>query len=92
MLQALCIHARLGAAVGMGDGDSEGKHDRKHQSDIGLLIEAITKSGVLVAYFLFHVSATTAFASTSFAKTIKGSHHCCLLFSAWMHVESRAAQ
>ena len=33
MLQALCINARLGAAVGIGDGDSEGKHDRKHQSD-----------------------------------------------------------
>ena len=37
MLQALCIHVRLGTAVGIGDGDSEGKHDRKHQSDIGLV-------------------------------------------------------
>ena len=30
MFQALCIQARLGAAV------SKGKHDRKPQSDIGL--------------------------------------------------------
>ena len=37
MHQALCIHARLCAAVGIGDGGSEGKHDRKHQSDMGLV-------------------------------------------------------
>ncbi len=42
---------RLSAYVGIGDGDSEGEHDRKHQSDMAWLIVFITQSGVL-CFFL----------------------------------------
>lgn len=50
MLEALCIHARLGAAVGI----SEGKHDRKNQSDIGLIDWCHHK--VRCACYVFHFS------------------------------------
>ena len=75
----------LGAACGTGDGDSEGKHDRKHKSDIGLVDRGHHK--IRCACCLF-ASATTALASTLQNNQKQSS---LLFFLAWLHVKIRAA-